>query len=391
MRGKKSILIRKMEEEKKNAPIENGAEKTRFHELLKAMKVPESFDYDFLFEAYETMIEGANDIQTENPIIRNMSLNPLELTLYMVNEHGFYLASHKDKMESKSFKDDEDYMAYLASVTLDKFFTNERLAYKMGTLTSKFSPSMSTLDLYLNFILGMLSRYKQNEPSKTLVVDILNKGFQIGKCVSSLLEGGFETEAFSSWRTLHENECILSIIVKYGTPVIEKYLRHMVYGTAFRGGIASKEETDAIFVEIKENMHAVGLKSKDMKRYIEYGWMLGVPNVMEIEGFKFNFRDGVQRVAGLSAYSKVYEMSSEVAHSSPLLIYSRKHYFFSMALLNLYESFFRLEKIFTTLYMSSVSEEERKRYVNMRNLYYGELLGCYEVEKRRFASLSKRK
>ena len=365
--------------------------KEQYFELLTALRVPASFDYDFLYETYLAILDGVGDIRIENPVIANMSLNPLELTLYLVNEHGFYLTSHKPKEGEKPFQEDERYVTYLASVALDKYFTNERLAYKMGTLTSRFSPSMSTLDLYLNFILGMLSRYQRNEPSKTLIVDILNKGFQLSKCVSSLLEGGFETEAFSSWRTLHENECILAVLVKYGQPVIERYLRHMTYGVAFRGGLATKEETDEIFVEIKENMKAVGLKSKDMKRYIEYGWLLGAKGATEAEGFKFNFRDGVQRVAGLSAYSKTYEMSSEVAHSSPLLIYSRKHYFFSMALLNLYESFFRLEKIFTSLYMSTVSEEERKRYVSMRSLYYGELLACYQVEKRRFASLSKKK
>jgi hypothetical protein len=185
-------------------------------------------------------------------------------------------------------------MAYLASVTLDKFFTNERLAYKMGTLTSKFSPSMSTLDLYLNFILGMLSRYKQGDPKETLVVDVMQKGFLMAKCITDLLTDGFETEAFSTWRTLHENECILHVIVKYGQPVIERYLKHLRYAVAFRGGIQSKEETDKVFLEIKEGMKEVGLKSKDMKRYIEYGWLLGIKDVMNVPDFKFNFRDGVE-------------------------------------------------------------------------------------------------
>ncbi|MBQ2069825.1 MAG: hypothetical protein II467_02715 [Bacilli bacterium] len=368
-----------------------GISKDAFFTMLSSINVPKGLHYDFLFETFCLIADGVRGIQEENPTIARMAINPFELALYMVNEHSFYLATHLDIAKEQAFLTQEGYQNYLASVSLDKFYTNERLAYKMGSLTSRFTPSMSTLDLYHNFILGMLSRYKRNEPTKTLIVDIMNKGFQIGKCVSSLLEEGYETEAFSTWRTLHENECILSVIVKYGKPAIEAYLRHMKYGSAFRGGIPTKEETDAVFVEIKDNMRAAGLKSKDMKRYIEYGWLLAVPNIDKIEGFKLNFRDGVQKVAELSAYSKVYEMSSEVAHSSPLLIYSRKNYFFSLTLLSLYESFFRLEKIFTTLYMGSVTEEERQRYIRMRNLYYGELQACYETERKRFASLGKKK
>jgi hypothetical protein len=56
--------------------------------------------------------------------------------------------------------------------------------------------------------------------------------------------------------------------------------------------------------------------------------------------------------------------------------------------LNLYESFFRLEKIFSSLYMSTVAKEEQERYLKMRNLYYGELLAIYDYEKKRFAALT---
>lgn len=368
--------------------MENEQEYQRYCAILKDMRVPESLNYEFLYRLFRFSVEGVSDMRGSNPAIASMGVNPLLLIQYLVNEHSLFLASHPDKAKG-NFAEDEEYMSIIASVAVDKYFTNEHLAYRMGTLTSRFNPSMSTIDLFLNFILGMLSRYKQGDPKTTLIVDIMNKGFQMAKCVATLLESGFETEAFSTWRTLHENECILQVIVKYGQPVIERYLKHIRYGVAFRGGIPTKEETDEVFVEIKDGMKAIGLKSKDMKRYIEYGWLLGVPDVMKIEGFKFNFRDGVERVSGLSNYSKIYEMSSEIAHSSPLLIYSRKNYFFSVTLLNLYESFFRLEKIFASLYMATVSEEEKTRYQGMRNLYFGELNFCYQFEKSRLASLRK--
>lgn len=348
-----------------------------FFSFLDAIQAPKSLDRDFLYQAFELAYDGAKNMDQIAPGLGALSINPVSLALYIVNEHSFYVSTHPE-LKPEEIQQKEDYLSFLASVALDKYTTNEHLNYQSGSLTSRFSPMMSTIELYLNFILGMLGRYKKNDPQQTLIVDIMNKGFSIAKCVASLLEGGFETEAFSTWRTLHENECILQVLVKHGQPAMDSYLRHMRYAAAFRGVIESKEKTDEIFAEIKENMRAKGLKSKDMKRYIEYGWLYFLPSPEDGEEIKLNFRDGVERQAGLADYAKVYEMSSEIAHSSPLLIYSRKNYIFHVSLLNLYESFFRLEKIFTTIYMSTTNDAERTRYVQMRGLYYGELLAAYQ-------------
>ena len=360
-----------------------------FDKFLDGLNLDPNYDRDFLYKAFSYAYEGAHESQDVAPLAA-LGVNPIQLSLYLVNEHVFYLATHPEKTE-KELAEDENYITLLASIALDKYYTNEKFAYHVGNLTSRFSPAMSTLDLYLNFILGILSRYQQGDPDRTLLVDVMMKGFQMGKCVASLLEEGFETEAFSTWRTLHENECILSILVRYGQPVVEAYLRHIRYGIAFRGGLPTKEETDSVFVDIKARMHEAGLKSKDMKRFIEYGWLTGVPEAASLPDFKFNFRDGVERVAGLTHYSKVYEMASEIAHSSPILIYSRKNYFYFITILNLYESFFRLEKFFTSLYMATAGEEERKAYARMRGLYYAELVAAYQSQKTAFSDWTKEK
>ena len=357
-----------------------------FKKFLLTLGVPDYVDAALLYSAYTLAYDGAKSLPVNNGKPVGFSINPISLALYLVNEHIFYLSTHEEKKQEDLSKDD-NYISFLASVSLDKYFTNEHLAYRMGKLTSRFSPYMSTMDLYLNFILGMLSRYKKNDPRQTLIVDVMTKGFQMAKCVGSLLEGGFETEAFATWRTLHENECILSVLVKSGQPAIESYLRHMKYATAFRGGLETKEATDAVFVEIKSEMKRHDLKSKDMKRFIEYGWLLPLGNG-EGEEIKLNFRDGVEKMAGLSNYAKVYEMSSEIAHSSPLLIYSRKDYIFHVVILNLYESFFRLEKIFTSIYMSTIQEEEKAHYIRMRKLYYWEIIAAYKQIQSSFAQFT---
>ena len=187
-----------------------------------------------------------------------MPINPVQLTLYLLYEHQFYLDTHSDR-KLEDVEKDEGYEQFLISVVLDKYFTNEHLSYRSGSFATRFIPEISTINLYLNFILGMLSRYKQGDPKETLVVDILQKGFSMAKCIVDLLTNGFETEAFSTWRTLHENECILQVIVKYGQPVIDQYLKHLKFALAFRGALPTKEETDKTFEEIKAGMVAIAL------------------------------------------------------------------------------------------------------------------------------------
>jgi len=369
---------------------ENRITKQQFEQLLKSIHYPENLNRDFLYECFIDALDSDESLKEETPVIDRMALNPLHLALYLVNEHNFYLVAHPEAKEEDLVKD-EQYESLLLSLSLDKYYTNEHLGFKNQNFANRFDPNISTLSLYLNFILGTLSRYATGNPSQTLIVDIMRKGFSMAKCILNLLESGYETEAFSTWRTLHENECILQVLVKYGKPVIDAYLQHMRFALAFRGGISSKEETDAVFVEIKAGMKDNDLKSKDMKRFIEYGWLSAIPEVKEgkVEDFKFNFRDGVERCANLRQYAKVYEMSSEIAHSSPLLIYSRRNYFYLVTLLNLYESFFRIEKIFKMIYFSNISKEDQQKYQTMQSLYYSELLSCYAFNQKNLNALTK--
>ena len=359
----------------------------QFQDIYKALGVKESLDSQFLYDVYQNAMEGAKSIDEANLLGRVVPVNPIALILYIVNEHGYYLDIHPDAAQEAVIKD-EKYMQMIVSIALDKYYTNEHLSYKSKTILSRFSPGISTLNTYLNFVLGVLGRYSRNQPNETLIVDIMSKGFSMARAISDLLVSGFETEAFSTWRTLHEAECILLVLTKYGKPVIDKYLLHMNYAMAFRGLAGDKEKTDAIFTQIKEEMRAFDLKSKDMKRFIEYGWLLKVSALDKAEPVKLNFRDGLEKTAGLKRYAPIYEMSSEIAHSSPLLIYSRREYFMHLALVNVYESFFRLEKIFADIYVRSISESEKQRFLLMRKIYYGQLVSLHAQERAKIRKMA---
>ena len=140
---------------------------------------------------------------------------------------------------------------------------------------------------------------------------------------------------------------------------------------------------------MKEEMRGYGLKSKDIRKYIEYGWLYLIAD-KDDPNFKLNFRDGLEKLAGLEMYAKRYEISSEIIHSTPLLIYSNKEYFYYMTLLSLYESFFRLEKVFTSLFSQRVNPSQMEQYQEMRKVYYAQLVIIHKRELETFRRLQKR-
>jgi hypothetical protein len=88
-----------------------------------------------------------------------------------------------------------------------------------------------------------------------------------------------------------------------------------------------------------------------MKKFIEYGWLYSCPafDVKKDNTLKLNFRDGLERIAGLKYYEKdqgeegeklttIYEFSSEIAHSSYLFFYSNDDVFKELSLDCIYRS-----------------------------------------------------
>ena len=55
-----------------------------------------------------------------------------------------------------------------------------------------------------------------------------------------------------------------------------------------------------------------------------------------------------------------------------------------MTLLSLYESFFRLEKVFVSLFSKQVSQEQMKQYLQMRQVYYNQLVNIHKREMANF-------
>lgn len=362
----------------KVAPIEIN----EFNTVLDNLRVPTEINHDYLYDLYSSICGAIEDVTQQSSLNNLTPVNHVILILYVINEFNFQFSRLKPENKEK-FEDDDAFYSSVASVSADKYITNEELNYKSELFLSRFNPSISTIELYLNFCLHSLESIdasKLNQADR-LVKEMLEKAFKMSKCIMSLLTQGFETEAFSTWRTLHESESILTLLVKYSSVLFLSYFKHIKYALAYRGQVGTKEETDKIFEQIKSEMRSFDLKSKDMKKYIEYGYLFSIPDIKLNEDFKLNFRDGIEKMAGLSSYSKVYEMASEIAHSSPVLLYSNRAYFLDLTILYTYESFFRLESIFNSFYTVFSSPQQINQYQALRKMYLSQMIEIHDTVK----------
>lgn len=360
-----------------------------FNKVLDILQAPSYVDREFLFSIYDTCIDIINQFNENDALASLRNINQVELISYCIGEYIYTFGGTDEKLKAHIIELENE-NGHISSVVADKFLSLSYFSHDEGAFTNKYLPSISSLNLYLNFILNILNNYKKNDPISTLITDLLNKSVSIARCVLSLLVDGYETEAFALWRTLHECECSLVLLEKYGEPMIRSYLKHMQYALAYSGAVKDKNTVDATFEKLKGEMKTHDLKSKDMKKFIEYGWLYAVPGVSQTE-LKLNFRDGLQKLAGLEHYNKVYVMSSEIIHSTPLLVYSDKQYFYYTTLLNLYESFFRLERVFVSLFASRVNQEQFESYKKMQSVYYSQLIAIHQRESKTYFSILNKK
>ena len=293
-------------------------DKETFLKGISAIGLPEFFDADFCYDVYLLANEAIETLNESNIRIVTKDINQHAIVLYCAGEILYSIDNNPDNYAALK---NEEVMNQMASVVADKYLSLSMFNHDQGKMTNKFLPPCSSLDVYVNFMLNIVNSYKKNDPRSTLITDLLNKSLSISRCILNLLVDGYETEAFASWRTLHECECTLILLDKYGEDLMNSYLKHMQFGLAFNNSIEDKAKQDQIFYSMKDEMRTHDLKSKDIKKYIEYGWMYAIPETNTDPKFKLNFRDGLEKLAGLESYNQRYELSSEVIHSTPLLIY----------------------------------------------------------------------
>lgn len=364
--------------------------KEQFSKFISVVAPNANLKIDYLFEVYENVHEGLISISDNKEAGVSFDVNRTEVIFYLLGEY-FYATRGLDEKALEEFLNKDEFQVTMANVVADKYLSLSIYNHIETKLTNKFYPPISSLELYVNLMHKIVNNYPLKDGTNMIVVDLLNKTLSIARCILKLLCDGYETEAFAMWRTLHECECVLILLDKYKKEAIPAYVKHMQYSIIYRNPNHDDPLNQQIFGKLKDEMKQYDLKSKDTKKYIEYGWLYAIPGHENLENFKLNFRDGVETLAGLHAYSEIYMTSSEILHGSPMLIYSNKQYFHYLTLINLYESFFRIAEVFESLFFPQINDEARMRYLEMKKLYYSQLINIHKREIYNFKALNKKK
>lgn len=257
---------------------------------------------------------------------------------YAVAEWSYYIKIKNRNGSYLSDLNDENLINSLALLVSKKFLLITLTPASNDYHISHFSPIISTIEATLTKMDTINSKLALHDPTKSLIPDLFDRIIKSALGILKMMTLGLANDAYGSWRTLHEAECVIKLLLSGGVEVQNAYLKHIVYNNAFREAIPDKDATDQIFIQMKAEMKENDLKSKDMKKYIEYGWLYTTKEFNKDDpSYKLNFRDGVQKSAGLSRYSSWYEAASELSHSSPVFFYSSSEYFIELTTIGVYD------------------------------------------------------
>ena len=204
-----------------------------FTSIIKRLDPNHLSEVDFLYDVYESAFNGINEMSDGGAFNAHIDINSIDLIYYILGEF-IYSTRGLDLDSIKKFENNEKVQEAMINVVADKYLSLSLYNHNEEKLTSRYLPPISSLDLYINLMLNIVTRYERNDPKNTLILDLLTKSLSISRCTLNLLCDGYETEALTMWRTLHECECILILLEKYGDLAINSYLKHMEYGLVYK-------------------------------------------------------------------------------------------------------------------------------------------------------------
>ena len=289
---------------------------------------------------YRLSLENVNDelvIKSFNYIVKKFnSSDLLQLTMDESEILEYIIGEVKSSVN-------DDYIQ-IANNAYESFLLNKEDDKPDISIYDTIITKFLNLVSYLKNINSPMAYYK---PEISLINDLFQTVFNNLYAFSILISTKLYTSALTSWRSLHESECILKLLIE-NEKIKKEYIKHIKYNNYLRNQSEySKAELDGNFNKIKKEMSDHNLKSKDMKKFIEYGYLYFAKNYLDSDiKFKLNFRDGLEYLAGLSMYSNVYESASQIVHSSSSYFYANDSFCKDLSLALTYQTLIRITNLY---------------------------------------------
>lgn len=287
---------------------------------------------------------------------------------FCIGEYEFYRENGGQLKQKLS--DDE-----LVLKVANKYIST-RISEENGNYSNRMKPydhlvsTLQTATLALESVNSPLARH---DPNFSLMNDLFETTFRKISGFCKMLVLGLYLDAYVSWRTIHESEATLYLLVNNGDEAKFSYVRHIAYSNMYYSPsmFPDKERDDIFENEIKKDMQEHGLKSKDMKKYLEYGWLYDCKeyDMEKHPKFKLNFNDGVDELAGLrDRYNEYYRGTSEIAHSSSIFFYANEAGIKDVALMLTYESATRIFLLYMQFMDAYFERHESEKNIAMNSI-----------------------
>ena len=289
---------------------------------------------DFIREMYERVKDRyVEELQNRKIRLRTLDGARLdEIVSYIYYYHLFH-TSHLPEELTKKLESDEKYREMLVRDVAVYIVINEHLNVEKISNTSEYSPEIAAYNMACSYSLYILGSFKGTDRRMNGINNLFKKAMVTIKSVIHLLAAGNSCDAVILWRHLHELECVLIVLCTKGEDLFFRYIKHMEYFD-----MEGNPRAEELQQRLSEECKAFGVKERNA--FINYGWLEYVDGFREGFGkeYRLNFKDGLQKIAGLSARHAAYASASKILHPSAWVVTIRDDKFYKFTVFELFRS-----------------------------------------------------
>lgn len=222
--------------------------------------------------------------------------------------------------KTQKLEADENYNKKLASDCGRAIFFVEHVSDESGHGIGRYSPLIVFPSMLYNYLISVLKKLDSLNTFQTEKAKVQNELFQYLllqlRSVMNLLNINIK-DAVCLWRNLHETECIATIISRNNEEVSKEftYFQKFAFIDDFESDKPEVVEINEIYYDFKKNYREMKATRNE---FCEKGWLRLADGFNASNGF--NFKRGLQPMAGLEDRYQAFRSASRIVHPSSVTL-----------------------------------------------------------------------
>ena len=238
-----------------------------------------------------------------------------DIVKYICGYHYAYTCNTDDAGRIAVTRD-EAYRTRLITDVAESVFILENIKTSAKRIINEYNPMYCRFNILLDYLLavGLKGSAASKERTAKAVYKLFETAFLKLKGIMMLAAKGLEKEAIVVWRSLHELECVISVLCKYGKDVIEEFETFDRFSDPERMDDRTRSDYDE-----KTKKFGINLKNaNEVDHFENYGWMGAVPD-LQLTKWNLNFRF-LEDLAGLGEKYKEYQVACDASHMNAKIL-----------------------------------------------------------------------